>query len=265
MKLGMCGYITAKNADGREFDLLAASKSAGFDYIELPLSRVAGLSETEFSELLVSIKASGLPCEACNVMFPGTLRLTGPQVDRAAISAYLELALGRAAQLGAQVVVFGSAGARNVPEGFPPEQAFLQLVDMLRTAGPIAARNNITLAIEPLNRAESNILQTGAECFTLAKLVNHPNVGLLLDYYHMAKDGDDYGIAVTARDYLRHAHFARLEGRFFPAVMEEDFRAFTSALKRAGYNARLSLEAGFNDFAADAPRALAILRELIAS
>lgn len=265
MKLGMCGFSTAKNADGREFDLLAAAKTAGFDYIEMPLSRVAALSQGEFTALLGAVRASGLPCEACNVLFPGTLRLTGPQVDRAAIQEYLELALGRAAQLGAQVVVFGSAGARNVPEGFPMEQAFLQLVDMLRAAGPVAARNGITLAIEPLNRAESNILQTGAEGFTLAKLVDHPNVGLLLDYYHMAKDSDDYGIAVTARAYLRHAHFARLEGRFFPAVMEDDFRAFTGALQRAGYDARLSLEAGFNDFASDAPRALEILRPLVAA
>jgi D-psicose/D-tagatose/L-ribulose 3-epimerase len=263
VKLGICGYLTAQNADGHEFDLPAAAKSAGFDYLELPLSRIASLSEAEFDSLRETLDRSGLPCEACNVFFPGTLRLTGSHVDLSAIERYLELALGRAAALGVRVVVFGSAGARNVPDGFPKEQAFLQLVNMLRAADPVAGRHGIQIAIEPLNRAESNILQTGAEGYTLAKLVDRPSIGLLLDYYHMAKDGEDYGIAVTARDFLRHAHFARLEGRSFPAVMEEDFRAFFGALKRAGYNARVSLEAGFTDFATDSPRALAILRELV--
>lgn len=263
MKLGVCGYLTAQNANGDEFDLPQAAKQAGFDYVELPLSRIAGLGESDFNHLRSVLDRGGLPCEACNVFFPGTLRLTGPQVDFGAVERYLELALRRAAVLGVRVVVFGSAGARNVPEDFPKEQAFLQLVQMLRAADPIAASHGIQIAIEPLNRAESNIIQTGAEGYTLARLVDRPAIGLLLDYYHMAKDGEDYGIAVTSRELLRHVHFARLEGRFFPAVMEADFQKFFGAIKRAGYNQRVSLEAGFADFTNDAPRALSILRELV--
>ena len=45
MKIGVCGYLTGKNADGSEFDFLSAAQAAGFDYVEFPLSTVAGLSE----------------------------------------------------------------------------------------------------------------------------------------------------------------------------------------------------------------------------
>jgi len=241
---------------------LSAAKQVGFDYIELPLSAVAGLGEADYQALLKRVQAGGLPCEACNVFFPGTLRLTGPAFDPAATRAYLEKALARAAQLGVQVIVFGSAGARNVPDGFPPEQAYVQLTEMLRMAGDLAQPYGITIVIEPLNKAESNILQTASEGLTLAKLAGHPNVKLLVDYFHMAKDGEDCGIIRTAREWVRHAHFADPDGRAYPMEMKAHFREFTGALKDAGYSGRLSLEAGYKDFAAQAPVALAILREL---
>ncbi len=258
MKIGVCLSLS----DVAE-DKPAAARRFGFDYIELPLSAIAALDEGGFDDLLGAIKTGGIPCEACNIMFPGTLRLTGPLVDFDQVCAYLELALGRAGRLGVQTVVFGSAGARNVPEGFPKERAWLQLLEMLRAADPIAARNGLCLAIEPLNHTESNILNTGAEGFALAKLVDRPNIGLLLDYYHIWVDGEHPGIAVTARDTLRHAHFADPQARSYPVEMKEHFGNFFAALRAAGYHSRVSIEAACADFNTDAPRALKVMRELV--
>lgn len=261
MKFGVCGFLTAKNADGSEFDLLAAAKAVGFDYVEMPLSTVAALSETEFAAAKAKVAASGIPVEAVNVFFPRTIRLTGPQVDWKQVEDYLELAIGRAAQLGAKVAVFGSGGSRNVPEGFPMEEGWLQLVRLLRMAEPIAARHDLVIVIEPLNARETNILHTGAEGYALAKLVDRPHIGLLLDLFHMHLMGEDFGIAVTARGYLQHAHFARPEGRCYPTEVEDEFRNFFDGLRRGGYDARVSIEAGFQDFTVDAPRALAVMKE----
>jgi hypothetical protein len=66
---------------------------------------------------------------------------------------------------------------------------------------------------------------------------------------------------VTARDYVRHAHFAKPEGRSYPSVMEDEFLAFFGGLKRGGYNERVSIEAGFKDFAVDAPKTLAVMKQ----
>lgn len=261
MKFGVCGYLTAKNADGTEFDLIAAAKAVGYDYIEMPLSTIAALNEADFAELKAKVAGGGLPVEACNVFFPRTLRLTGPEVDWQQVSAYLELALGRAGQLGAKVVVFGSGGSRQVPEGFPLEEAWLQLVKLLRMAEPVAAKNGIEIVIEPLNAKETNIIHTGSEGFALAKLVDRPHIRLLLDLFHMALMKEDCGIAITARDYIRHAHFAKPEGRCYPSEMEAEFLAFFGALKQAGYDERVSIEAGFQTFAIDAPKTLAIMKQ----
>jgi sugar phosphate isomerase/epimerase len=261
MKFGVCGFITAKNADGSEFELIPAAKQAGFDYIEMPLATLAGLSAAEFADVKSKVAAGGLPVEACNIFFPRSLRLTGPDVDWKAVEEYLELALGRAGQLGAKAIVFGSGGSRQVPDGFPMEEAWKQLVQLLRLAEPIAAKNDLAIVIEPLNDKETNIIHTGSEGFALAKLVNRPHIRLLLDLYHMHLMGEDPGIAVTARDYVRHAHFAKPDGRCYPAVNEAEFSDFFSALKKANYPGRVSIEAGFKDFAKEAPIALAVMKQ----
>ena len=62
--------------------------------------------------------------------------VVGPSVDRDALTAYVNMALDRCRALGATVVVWGSAGSRNVPEGFPRERAWEQIVSFLRMAGP---------------------------------------------------------------------------------------------------------------------------------
>jgi sugar phosphate isomerase/epimerase len=263
MKYGVCGLLTAKNADGSEFELIPAAKQAGYDYIEMPLSAVAAMSEAEFESLKAGAAAGGLPVEAMNVFFPRTLRLTGPAVDWRAVEAYLELALGRAGQLGVQSVVFGSGGSRHVPDGFAMEEAWGQLVHLLRLTEPVAAKYGVTIVIEPLNSKETNILHTGAEGFTLAKLVDRPHIMLLLDLFHMALMQEDCGIAITARDYLRHAHFAKPVGRSYPSEMEPLFLEFFGGLKRAGYDHRVSVEASFTNFAVDAPRTLAIMKQAL--
>jgi len=263
VKFGVCGYLKAQNANGQEFDLLGAVRRAGFDYIEFPLSTVAGLSEAEFGGIKEDLLASGLPCQACNIMFPRTVRLTGAEVDWVQVREYLELALGRAGELGAKVVVFGSAGARNVPEGFPSAQAWDQLIEMLRIADGIAEKNGITLTIEPLNRQESNIVNSVAEGYQLVLKVDRPRIQLLADFYHMSVEKEDPAIIEAAGAAIRHVHFADPNGRVYPVRVEENYRRFFAALKRADYQGRVSLEASFSDFERDASLALSILRECV--
>ena len=261
MKYGVCGFLTAKNADGTEFDMIPAAKAAGYDYLEMPLSTIAALSAAEFDLVKRKVAEGGFPVEACNVFFPRSLRLTGPDVDWKQVEDYVKLALGRAGQLGGKVVVFGSGGSRQVPEGFPMEQAWLQLVLLLRRIEPIAAENGITVVIEPLNAKETNIIHTGAEGYTLAKLVDRPHIRLLLDLFHMSLMKEDFGIAATAGSYVQHAHFAKPEGRVYPGELEDEFKAFFGGLKRGGYDGRVSVEAGFTTFALDAPRALSVMKQ----
>jgi sugar phosphate isomerase/epimerase len=208
------------------------------------------------------MRKTGLACEACNNFFPPRVRLTGPDARQTAAFDYAQRAMDRAANLGAKIIVFGSSAAKNVPAGFDRGDAWKQIVDLLANLGPMAQVRGITIAIEPLNRLESNIINLAAEGLELVRQVAHPNVQLLIDYYHMTMEKESLEIIASAGAAIRHVHLANVEGRTFPTIMQGDFRNFFDTLRLAGYAGRCSVEAYTLDFSADAARALQVLRQL---
>jgi D-psicose/D-tagatose/L-ribulose 3-epimerase len=240
---------------------LEAAKAAGFDYVELSTTEIARLTDEEFEAAASKVKALGLPTPAANLFLPATIKVTGPQTDHDAQMAHVKKAFGRLARLGTTMLVFGSGGARRVPDGFSQEDAFKQLVDFGRRAAAEAKANGITITIEPLRRQETNIINSAAEGLALVEAINHPNFQLMIDFYHLASEKEDPAIVLKAKDHLRHLHVANPQGRVFPAKWEEfDYAPFFANLRAIGYDKRISVEGSTKDLAADGPPAIALLR-----
>jgi D-psicose/D-tagatose/L-ribulose 3-epimerase len=240
---------------------IEAAKAAGFDYLELGTSELAALSDDEFDTQVTRIKQVGLPVPVTNLFLPATLKVTGPAIDRDQQTAYVTKAFARLARLGTEIVVFGSGGARRVPDGFSKDEAFTQLVEFGKRIAPLARAQGITVAIEPLRREETNIINSAAEGLALVAAVADPNFQLMVDFYHLASEKEDPAIVVRGREQLRHLHMANPQGRVFPLVWEEyGYAPFFARLREIGYAKRISVEASTTDFPAEAPRAIALLR-----
>jgi sugar phosphate isomerase/epimerase len=264
-------YLSATNA-GRQKPVvqvgycaplaeIEAAKAAGFDYLELRVTEIAPLSDADYDTLTARLKQTGLPVPVANYFLPGSLKVTGPAIDKDRQLEYVRKALDRVSRLGAGIVVFGSGGARNVPAGFPKEEAFNQLVDFLRRIAPVARAAKITIAMEPLRRQESNIINTAGEGLALVKAVDDPNIQLMVDFYHLATEHEDPEIVVTARDHIRHLHMANPQGRVFPLKWEEyDYAPFFAKLRQTGYDKRISIEAGSKNIAEEGPQSIALMR-----
>jgi D-psicose/D-tagatose/L-ribulose 3-epimerase len=238
-----------------------AAKAAGFDYVELSATEIAGLSDADFEAAAAHLKEVGLPTPAANLFLPATLKVTGPATDPARQMEHVHKALTRLSKLGVEVVVFGSGGARRVPDGFSKEDALSQLVDFGRRAAREARANGITIAVEPLRRQETNIINTAAEGLDLVNAIGDPNFQLMIDFYHLASEQEDPGIVIRAKDHIRHLHMANPQGRVFPQKWEEyDYAPFFANLKKIGYDKRISVEASTTDLAAQGPPAIALLR-----
>ncbi len=261
MRIGCCGSMIAPASDPIGIDVAESLARFGFDYIELSLAPIAAMPEAAFEQMRQRLNGAGIRCEACNNFFPPQARLTGGEARLPAAVEYAKQAMDRVAALGGRIIVFGSSGARNVPPGYPRDAAWNQLVVLLQHLGPLAAARQITIVIEPLNQQESNIINRAAEGLQLAREVDHPNVQLLIDYYHLRVESEDPDVILTAGPALRHVHLAQIAGRVFPvAECAEDWAGFFGRLRRAGYTGRCSVEGYTGDFAADAPRALRLLR-----
>jgi sugar phosphate isomerase/epimerase len=240
---------------------IESAKAAGFDYVELSTSEIAGLSDADFEQAVARVQQNGLPVPATNLFLPATLKVTGPSVDTAQQMAYVTKAFARLSRLGTQIVVFGSGGARTVPDGFPKDQAFQQLVEFGKRIAPEARARGITVAIEPLRRQETNIINSAGEGLTLVNAIADPNFQLMVDFYHLASEKEDPAIIPQAAAHIRHLHMANPTGRVFPRRWDEfDYAPFFAALQKIGYDQRISVEASTQDFSTDAPLAIALLR-----
>jgi sugar phosphate isomerase/epimerase len=248
-------------------DQTAAYAGAGIDFIEWPLSRTVGeMDDAAFAELEALARTLSVVPEAWNVMLPATLKIVGPEADHAALRTYLDRALSRAAAVGGEVVVFGSGGARNSPDGWEPDAATSQFDDACRIAGEIAARHGITIAIEPLNRKETNLVTGVAEAVAVAERVGMDSVRVLSDLYHVTEENEPFADTSAAGALLAHVHVAAPGSRHLPEPgMDEDvYAAYFETLRDAGYDGRVSLECR-NSTPEAAGHAIAMLRRIHAS
>ena len=242
---------------------VASAQKYGFDYIEPAAAEIAAMTDEQFQQYAETVLASPLRCHAFNSFIRRPdLKVVGEQVPTAELKQYVEGALPRCKHLGASVVVWGSAGSRNIPEGFSRQRGNDQIADFLRMAGDVARLNNITLAIEPLRHQESNILNTGAEALDMVRKVKHPNVRMIIDYYHLREENEDLRILETAKREIVHIHFANPHGRVWPHDLSEDdhYLSFFNYLKKTGYSSGISIE-GQGTFDKDATGSLAFFRQ----
>jgi sugar phosphate isomerase/epimerase len=238
---------------------------AGYDFIELnvqvhlrPLADDAAAAAD-----LARIRASALPARAANCFIPANMPIVGPAVDGEGLRRYAATALRRAAATGIRTIVFGSGGARAIPEGFDRAAAWQQLVAFGRMAAEAAAPHDVTIAVEPLNRTrkECNVLNGVGECARLVKEIDCPALRLLVDSYHWSLDNDSAEDLVAAGPLLRHVHVSTTVNRLAPGLEPCDHAAFFRLLREAGYDGPVSIEGKWNDLTAEAPRALDVLRQ----
>ena len=253
MKLGVCVGDNSEN--------VRIAAKHGFDYVESCFSLLAQAQEEKFSAFQNALNETGMTCEAVNCFLPGSLKVTGADVDEKAIAEYVERGMKRGQQLGVKTVVFGSAGSRTVPEGFSYAEGARQYIHALKTIiAPLAAKYGMTVVIEPLSKVDTNLVNTVKEGAVFASAVDHENVKLLCDLYHMCNVADTNEDVSTVGELIRHAHIAQPQGRRYPTDGEKyDYAAFLKTLTGVGCE-RCSIEAGCDDFDADSKKALAVLR-----
>ena len=243
-------------------DVLQDVIDAGFDYIEMNLARLAGMSDGEFDTLAAAVDSSPIKAESFNCFFPGGIALVGESFDIEKVKNYVEKAICRAARLGGKVAVLGSGGARNIPEGFDRELAKEQFVSVLRLCGDIAKAHGMIIVIEPLNAGETNLINTVAEGLEMQNAAAHDSVFCLADFFHVLKSGESLDAIKGSSGVLRHIHIAGPARKYDEL---KDNRAlvaeWTDSLKACNYDGRISLEGHFDNFSSDIRVALGVLKE----
>lgn len=255
MRYGVCA----------EPDKLPAIAQAGADYIECTVTGLNALSAEQLDECLALLNSSKIQCEALAILFPGTIPLVGGEANNAVIADYLHRTFQRISLVGPEIVVFGSGRARMCPENFNREKALEQLVAVGRATADEAAPHHITIAFEPLNRRETNMIHSLAEAHEVVARVNRPNFKMVADLYHMLEENEPASALATYGDEIAHVHVAAKATRACPAPADKpQFEDYFCALKEIGYQKRISIEGRIDDHATQLPEAFALFRSLMA-
>ncbi len=122
-----------------------------------------------------------------------------------------------------------------VKPGIHHAQAKDWLIEALRDCSEAARPSGTRLALEPINRYETTLINNAAQGLDLIEHVGAVNFGLLLDTFHM--NIEEPGIEVSIRltgDRIFHFHVAD-SNRWYPGAGHLDFKSILGALFASGY------------------------------
>lgn len=169
--------------------------------------------------------------------------LTSPDAAvRAATADYLRELADLCADLGGDVMVFGSPGQRSLLPGVSREQALDYATDVFRQAMPHLADRGVFLCMEPLTTRETDFCNTCADGLELIRRIDHPNFVLHQDVKAMLGEGNDLPELIHQyADVTRHFHVndSNLLG---PGMGDTDYHPILKALLDTKYPHWVSVE-----------------------
>jgi len=239
---------------------------AGFDYTEVGASMLYSLTDEELAELLAANAKRSLQLYAANSLFIPSLELSNPAADREKQTEYIHKVVDRLAMFGAKYAIFGSGGARSIPEGVSHEDGMKALYRFMNEFIDYANPRGVTLVIEPLRRRESNIFVTVPECAGVVREFNREGLALLCDSFHMSQENTPVDAVYDAVDLIVHCHMSEAPDRTCPGAITtgdpEYNKQFAACLNKVGYTGGVSAECSFADFKTDVPAIYAYMKKI---
>jgi D-psicose/D-tagatose/L-ribulose 3-epimerase len=262
--LGLSSFVLASpfsDADGAAYDRTAAH---GFDVLEVCVEDPALLSA---EGILGHAARTGLRVGICGAFGPDRDLSHEDPERRARGVEYVKGCIDLAAAVGSPHV----AGPMYAPTGqtrlLPPEDRAAQrrrAAESLREAADHAGERGVRLAVEPLNRFETDLVNTIEQALELCALVDRDNLGLLVDTFHMNIEEKDVAEAVrTAGDKVFHVQVAEND-RGIPGSGHVPWTAFFAALRSIGYRGQIVVES-FLPTVAEIARAVSLWRPVAPS
>ncbi len=241
MILGVHSATFVKNWHEDITPYIHKCKQAGYKCVEVSLLGQTPASAKEISKLANDLNIS-LTCTT-GLSKNEDISSSDPVVQKNGVEA-LKRAIDMTSIMEANLltgVVHAAWGVSN-SLGKGKEDKFKNSSNSIKKISSLLIEKNIKLGIEPLNRYESDFINTVDEGIRLCELIDHPNVGLLLDAYHMNIEEKNICQSIEkARDKLFHFQVAEND-RGVPGSGSINWSEIIDTLKKINYKGCISLE-----------------------
>lgn len=220
--------------------LIERAQSLGFDLLDIP---VRTLDEIDVQATRSELDALGMRAVAvAGVGEPYDLTSDDTEVRQSTLE-YLRKLVRNSQGIGADVLAGVFYGPIGKLVGRGPTEGELERSAMgLRELAHYARDYDVKLALEPVSRYETYLLNTTQQGLDMVARVDEPNVGLLLDTYHMnIEEKGFHRPLVNAGDRLFHLHMCEND-RGIPGTGLVQWENIFHALKAIKYQGALTIE-----------------------
>ncbi len=242
MKIGFNMLLWTTHVTEDDFPRLKDIKKAGYDGVEIPI--FAG-DPAHFKKVGKAVRDNGLECTSVTVIPDEEHNPVSPDAShRQGGVEHLKWAIDCSKALGSNLL----CGPFYQPLGVftgeaPTEEEKQRAAEVHRHASDLAAKANVTLALESLNRFECYFLNTMADAAAYVRRVNHPNCGVMFDTFHAnIEEKDPVGCISKHIDVIKHVHISEND-RGTPGKGHINWPGTFKALRSGGYDAWLVIEA----------------------
>ncbi len=261
MRFGINTFLYTSPFTTESVKLFPKFKKWGFETIEIPVESPEHIDPVKVKA--AADKAGLAIGSICACMGPGR-DFRGTAEEQATAMTYCKALVDQAAIMGCPRLIGPIYSVVGKADAVEPEQQkveFALVVKNLKVLASFAATRDITLCIEPLNRFETDFLNTTDKGLALIKAVGAKNVVLHLDTFHMNIEEKNQAAAIIkAGKTLGHFHACGSD-RGTPGGDHIDWKPIVAALKKIGYQGDVVIESFTTDVKVIA-RAAAIWRKI---
>ena len=241
MRFGLNTFLTNPSFGNTELGLVAKYASWGADLIELAINEPRSLDPEKVKATLHEVGIQPLICS----MFPPYRDLRGTPEQQQATLDYVTDLIELAPKVGAQMVsgpMYSSVGRCNHHSEEERNEQFKLVAKNLKVLCEKAEQNNVTLAIEPLNRFETDMINTLSQATTLISMVDSPNLKIHMDTFHMNIEEDNSAASIrSAGNLIAHCH-ASASHRGIPGQDQVSWASIFEALHEIHYEGDIIIE-----------------------
>ena len=242
IKLGVSTWLWTSPFTTESVGLFPKIKAFGYDAVEIPI---------EYPELIDgkkvrdALNAHGLIPISCGAFGPGRdLTHDDPSVHEVCFD-YLRRCFELSSIIGATFVagpMYSAVGKVRMltPEG--RKKDWERAVVNLRRVCSMASDHGMSIALEPLNRFESDMVNTAEDVVRLADDIGHPAARVMLDSFHMSlEERNPEEAIVHAGERLIHMQVSE-NYRGVPGTGQTPWTLIRRGLERINYNGIVSIE-----------------------
>jgi D-psicose/D-tagatose/L-ribulose 3-epimerase len=224
------------------FELFPKIAQMGFDTVEIAVEDPAAIDGVVIKEELLK---NGLKATVCGAFGP-TRDLTheDSSVQKNCID-YIEACFKLCNQLDVDFFggpMYSAVGKARMVSSDQRKFEWDLAVKNLLQVSKMAEDYGLKIAIEPLNRFESDLVNTAADAVRMVNDIGHASAGVMLDGFHMSIEEPNIEEAfLTAGNKLLHLQVAE-NYRGTPGTGQTNWSAYKKGLESIGYNKTITIE-----------------------